>query len=144
MIVRVTLVCFLLVVVGSPIKSNAEAEADASPRPRPRARPVPIYSNQFAVHVPEGFDAAAEIAEKHGFDNHGQALLRNSLLSSYGTHKNNTKNIICQSDRIGRDIAKHVENRTIHLRLKVSLTPTPSLPSPPPPISGNYYGIGSL
>nr|KAF7392146.1 hypothetical protein H0235_017145 [Vespula pensylvanica] len=62
MIVRVTLVCFLL--VGAPIKSEAEA--------RPRARPVPIYSNQFAVHVPEGVEAASEIAEKHGFDNHGQ------------------------------------------------------------------------
>ncbi|KAL2723281.1 furin-like protease 2 isoform X4 [Vespula maculifrons] len=62
MIVRVTLVCFLL--VGAPIKSEAEA--------RPRARPVPIYSNQFAVHVPEGVEAATEIAEKHGFDNHGQ------------------------------------------------------------------------
>ncbi|XP_046836770.1 furin-like protease 2 isoform X1 [Vespa crabro] len=74
MIVRVTLVCFLL--VGAPIKSEAEA--------RPRARPVPIYSNQFAVHVPEGVEAAAEIAEKHGFDNHGQiGSLKNYFLFSH-------------------------------------------------------------
>ncbi|XP_033231362.1 furin-like protease 2 isoform X2 [Belonocnema kinseyi] len=46
--------------------------ASANPEPSPRARPTPIYSNQFAIHVPDGSDAAAAIAEKHGFDYHGQ------------------------------------------------------------------------
>lgn len=31
-----------------------------------------IYHNQFAVHVPEGYDAANVIAEKYGFTNIGQ------------------------------------------------------------------------
>lgn len=44
----------------------------ANPEPSPRARPTPIYSNQFAIHVPDGSEAAAAIAEKHGFDYHGQ------------------------------------------------------------------------
>lgn len=38
----------------------------------PRPRPVPIYSNQFAVYVPSGAEAADEIAQEHGFDNYGQ------------------------------------------------------------------------
>ncbi|XP_047368153.1 furin-like protease 2 isoform X1 [Vespa velutina] len=94
MIVRVTLVCFLL--VGAPIKSEAEA--------RPRARPVPIYSNQFAVHVPEGVEAATEIAEKHGFDNHGQiGSLKNYFLFS---HRRLNKRSLTESEphhRILRD-----------------------------------------
>ncbi|KAG7205099.1 hypothetical protein KM043_005471 [Ampulex compressa] len=66
MIVKVTLVCFLL--IGSLVKSE----------PRPRPRPVPIYSNQFAVHVPEGAEAASEIAEKYGLSYHGQEKRRAS------------------------------------------------------------------
>jgi len=60
MILRVTLliVCALL--------------AGAVSEPRPRPRPVPIYSNQFAVYVPSGAEAADDIAQEHGFDNHGQ------------------------------------------------------------------------
>ncbi|KYM92413.1 hypothetical protein ALC53_00868 [Atta colombica] len=60
MIFRVTLlvVCTLL--------------AGARSEPRPRSRPVPIYSNQFAVYVPSGSETADEIAQEHGFDNHGQ------------------------------------------------------------------------
>ncbi|TGZ38296.1 Uncharacterized protein DBV15_00499, partial [Temnothorax longispinosus] len=60
MIFRVTLlvVCALL--------------AGARSEPRPRSRPVPIYSNQFAVYVPSGPETADEIAQEHGFDNHGQ------------------------------------------------------------------------
>lgn len=58
MSVRVTLlvVCTLL--------------AGARSEPGPRA--VPIYSNQFAVYVPSGAETADEIAQEHGFDNHGQ------------------------------------------------------------------------
>ncbi|XP_025162015.1 furin-like [Harpegnathos saltator] len=60
MILRVTLlVCALLL-------------AGARSEPRPRSRPAAIYSNQFAVYVPSGPEAADEIAQKRGFDNHGQ------------------------------------------------------------------------
>ncbi|KYQ60341.1 hypothetical protein ALC60_00749 [Trachymyrmex zeteki] len=63
MIFRVTLliVCTLL--------------AGARSEPRPRSRPVPIYSNQFAVYVPSGSEIADEIAQEHGFDNHGQVKI---------------------------------------------------------------------
>ncbi|XP_032682398.1 furin-like protease 2 isoform X3 [Odontomachus brunneus] len=60
MILRVTLLVCALLLVG------------ARSEPRPRSRPVPIYSNQFAVYVPAGQEAADEIAQEHGFDNHGQ------------------------------------------------------------------------
>ncbi|RLU19490.1 hypothetical protein DMN91_008047 [Ooceraea biroi] len=67
MIFRVTLliVCALLAGVIS--------------EPRPRPRPVPIYSNQFAVYVPSGLEAADEIAQEHGFDNHGQDITARML-----------------------------------------------------------------
>lgn len=42
---------------------------------------MPIYSNQFAVYVPSGREAADEIAQEHGFDNHGQVSVETSLLS---------------------------------------------------------------
>lgn len=45
---------------------------DVSPAAATGARQPPIYSNEFAVHVPDGPEAAAAIAEKHGFDNIGQ------------------------------------------------------------------------
>lgn len=35
-------------------------------------RPQPIYTNQFAVHVPKGKEYADAIAERHGFINIGQ------------------------------------------------------------------------
>lgn len=35
-------------------------------------RQRPIYMNQFAVHIPKGFDQAEQIAVKHGFNNIGQ------------------------------------------------------------------------
>lgn len=35
-------------------------------------RPEPVYSNEFAVHIPDGGDAANEIATRHGFTNRGQ------------------------------------------------------------------------
>ncbi|XP_012281896.1 furin-like protease 2 [Orussus abietinus] len=56
--------------------------------PRPR-RPAVIYSNQFAIHVPEGPQTAAAIAEKHGFDYHGQigSLKSYYLLSHNRIHK---------------------------------------------------------
>ncbi|XP_071645509.1 furin-like protease 2 isoform X1 [Temnothorax longispinosus] len=72
MIFRVTLlvVCALL--------------AGARSEPRPRSRPVPIYSNQFAVYVPSGPETADEIAQEHGFDNHGQiGALKNYYLFSH-------------------------------------------------------------
>ncbi|XP_032682397.1 uncharacterized protein LOC116849386 isoform X2 [Odontomachus brunneus] len=64
MILRVTLLVCALLLVG------------ARSEPRPRSRPVPIYSNQFAVYVPAGQEAADEIAQEHGFDNHGQVSRR--------------------------------------------------------------------
>ena len=51
--------------------------ASADPEPGPRPRPTPIYSNQFAVHVPDGPEAAADVAEKHGFEFLGQVSLFN-------------------------------------------------------------------
>ncbi|XP_066589847.1 furin-like protease 2 isoform X2 [Prorops nasuta] len=81
MILKVSLVWWLLLMIGAPVNSEPEA--------RPRARPVPIYSNQFAIHVPEGEDAAADIAGKHGFDFHGQigSLKGYYLLSHKHVHK---------------------------------------------------------
>nr|XP_022910704.1 furin-like protease 2 [Onthophagus taurus] len=35
-------------------------------------RSNPVYTNEFAVHIPEGNDVADEIASKHGFVNRGQ------------------------------------------------------------------------
>lgn len=32
----------------------------------------PVYSNEFAVHIPEGSEVADSIAAKHGFVNRGQ------------------------------------------------------------------------
>ncbi|XP_076378788.1 uncharacterized protein LOC143259608 [Megalopta genalis] len=61
MIVKARSLCVLLL-IGVLVKSE----------PAPRPRPLPIYSNQFAVHVPDGPEAAADIAAKYGFDNHGQ------------------------------------------------------------------------
>lgn len=54
--------------------------ADPGPKPRIETRPALIYMNEFAVHVPEGPDAADTIARKHGFENHGQVRkLRQTL-----------------------------------------------------------------
>jgi hypothetical protein len=58
----------------------------ANSKLRFRSRPMPIYSNQFAVHVPAGAKVASSIAEKHGFDNHGQvrySLILNVFLYMY-------------------------------------------------------------
>ncbi|KAJ3656722.1 hypothetical protein Zmor_015772 [Zophobas morio] len=35
-------------------------------------REEPLYSNEFAVHIPDGNEVADEIAAKHGFVNRGQ------------------------------------------------------------------------
>lgn len=43
------------------------------------ARETLIYSNEFAVHIPDGDGAADEIASKHGFVNTGQVRLNNFL-----------------------------------------------------------------
>lgn len=45
---------------------------DAATSFKTKSRRSIIWSNQFAVHVPDGADAAAAIADKHGFDNIGQ------------------------------------------------------------------------
>ena len=42
-------------------------------------RPQPIYLNEFAVYIPNGVDAANDIAHKYGFTNLGQ-------VSSYKMH----------------------------------------------------------
>ncbi|KOC69098.1 hypothetical protein WH47_09657 [Habropoda laboriosa] len=67
MIVQSGSLCVLLVVLLGTLLVKSE--------PGPRPRPTPIYSNQFAVHVPDGPDAAADIAAKYGFDNYGQVSL---------------------------------------------------------------------
>lgn len=41
-----------------------------------RNRKEPIYSNEFAVHIPDGKEAADAIASKHGFVNRGQVCYR--------------------------------------------------------------------
>ena len=35
-------------------------------------REQPVYSNEFAVHIPEGDVVAETLADKHGFVNRGQ------------------------------------------------------------------------
>lgn len=37
-----------------------------------KQRPDPIYSNEFALHIPHGDEMANLIASKHGFVNRGQ------------------------------------------------------------------------
>ncbi|XP_043526332.1 uncharacterized protein LOC122537316, partial [Frieseomelitta varia] len=66
MMVQGSSLCVLLVVLIGALLVKSE------PGPRPRPRQTPIYSNQFAVHVPDGPEAAAEVAAKYGFDNYGQ------------------------------------------------------------------------
>ncbi|XP_015590676.1 furin-like protease 2 isoform X3 [Cephus cinctus] len=87
MTVRVTFLLFGLVfLVGS---------AKSEPAPR-RSRPTAIYSNEFALYVPDGPSAATSIAEKHGFDNHGQiGSLKNYYLFS---HKHIHKRSLSTSD----------------------------------------------
>lgn len=62
-----------LVLVAVIIGVNCEENDDDKIRQRRR----PIYSNEFAVHVPDGPEVADEIARKHGFENKGQ--VRSSL-----------------------------------------------------------------
>lgn len=64
MIVQADSLCVLLVMLIGALLVKSE--------PGPRPRSTPIFTNQFAVHVPDGPDAAAEIAAKYGFDNYGQ------------------------------------------------------------------------
>ena len=71
MMVQASSLCVLLVVLIGALLAKSE--------PGPRPRPSPIYSNQFAVHVPDGPEAAAEIAAKYGFDNYGQVSPRISF-----------------------------------------------------------------
>ena len=33
------------------------------------------YINKWAVHVPQGYEAAQDLAHEHGFINHGQVSL---------------------------------------------------------------------
>lgn len=40
------------------------------------AKQTQIYSNEFAVHIPEGDGAADTIASKHGFINKGQVRVQ--------------------------------------------------------------------
>lgn len=40
------------------------------------AKQTQIYSNEFAVHIPDGNEAADEVAAKHGFDNKGQVSVQ--------------------------------------------------------------------
>lgn len=40
------------------------------------ARETQIYSNEFAVHIPDGKGAADAVAAKHGFDNKGQVSVQ--------------------------------------------------------------------
>ncbi|XP_012252633.2 furin-like protease 2 isoform X2 [Athalia rosae] len=70
----------------------------ASPGPKPRTdnRPPIIYMNQFAVHIPDGPEVAAKVADKHGFDNHGQlGSLKGYYLFS---HKHVHKRSVTTSD----------------------------------------------
>lgn len=66
--------CVLLVVLIGALLVKSE--------PGPRSRPTPIFSNQFAVYIPDGPDVAAEIAAKYGFDNYGQVSLHLSFYIS--------------------------------------------------------------
>lgn len=49
-------------------------------------RSRPVYSNEFAVHIPEGGEAAERIASKHGFANLGQVSPRILTLSPERFH----------------------------------------------------------
>lgn len=48
-------------------------------------RGKPIYSNEFAVHIPEGAEAADHIAAKHGFVNRGQVSFLKIYVCSFKT-----------------------------------------------------------
>lgn len=65
-----------LLVIGSLANSLAD----------PLPRPAPIYSNQFAVHVPDGPEAAAEVAAKYAFDNYGQVSARDTDSDSHARY----------------------------------------------------------
>lgn len=39
-------------------------------------RRIPIYQNEFAVHIPTGAEVADRIAHKYGFQNMGQVRCR--------------------------------------------------------------------
>ncbi|XP_046429629.1 furin-like protease 2 isoform X1 [Neodiprion fabricii] len=83
-------VVFLCLVILMAVSANP------GPKPRIDNRPPTIYMNHFAVHVPDGPDAASAIAEKHGFDNHGQV---GSLKGYYlFSHKHVHKRSVATSD----------------------------------------------
>ncbi|XP_011298766.1 uncharacterized protein [Fopius arisanus] len=46
--------------------------SNVGPAAATRQRRAPVYSNEFAVYIPAGPEAAASIAETLGFDNIGQ------------------------------------------------------------------------
>lgn len=48
-------------------------------------RKEPIYSNHFAVHIPDGQASADSVAGKHGFVNKGQVSSLMRLLSKPDT-----------------------------------------------------------
>lgn len=54
-----------VVVVCACVLGLVPTLASGSERPR-------VYMNEFAVHIPEGEDAANSVASKHGFINRGQ------------------------------------------------------------------------
>lgn len=60
-------VCALYASVGV-----AAATTDAAAPGNHHKRRTVVYSNHFAVHVPDGKEAVNSLADKHGFVNHGQ------------------------------------------------------------------------
>lgn len=61
--------CTAFAVVCAVFASVAVGASTSSTHQKRRAV---VYSNHFAVHVPDGKEAADALADKHGFVNNGQ------------------------------------------------------------------------
>ncbi|XP_034935212.1 furin-like protease 2 [Chelonus insularis] len=66
------------------IANNAYCSLNIDELIEPNIRRRPIYTNHFAVHIPDGPAVAAAIASKHGFNNIGQiGSLKNYYLFTH-------------------------------------------------------------
>lgn len=59
------------------------AKQEESQNKQQQHRPDPIFSNEFAVHIPHGGETADLIAAKHGFINRGQVSTKNPFFLFY-------------------------------------------------------------
>lgn len=71
-----------LLLLAAIVKANRELDT-SRPAETKIVRPRVIYHNHFAIHVPDGPEAAAAIAGKHEFDIVGQVSFRPKYLCVY-------------------------------------------------------------